>query len=164
MLNAKLEKALNKQINEELYASYIYLSMSAFFESKNLSGFAHWMKLQSQEEYGHAMKIYDYVFLKGGQAELFAIPEPKKEWDSAVNVMEDTLAHEQKVTKLINDLMDLAIAEKDHATASFLNWFVDEQVEEEDNATKILETVKMVNQSKNGLYMLDRELSKRATN
>jgi len=161
MLNAKLEKALNKQINEELYASYLYLSMSAFFESKNLSGFAHWMKLQSQEEYGHAMKIYDYVFLKGGQVELFAIPEPKKEWNSTLNVMEDTLAHEQKVTKLINDLVDLASAEKDHATASFLNWFVDEQVEEEDNATKILETVKMVSESKNATYMLDRELSKR---
>jgi ferritin len=140
MLNLKLEKALNKQINEELFASYLYLSMSAYFESMNLSGFAHWMKLQSTEEYEHAMKIYE----------------------SALNAMEDTLAHEQKVTKLINDLMDLAIAEKDHATASFLRWYVDEQVEEEDNATKILETVKMVSQSKNGLYMLDRELSKRS--
>ncbi|HPI37239.1 MAG TPA: ferritin [Ignavibacteriaceae bacterium] len=162
MLNLKLEKALNKQINEELFASYLYLSMSAYFESMNLSGFAHWMKLQSTEEYEHAMKIYDYVFLKGGKVELFGIAEPKKEWESALNAMEDTLAHEQKVTKLINDLMDLAIAEKDHATASFLRWYVDEQVEEEDNATKILETVKMVSQSKNGLYMLDRELSKRS--
>ncbi|MBV6510970.1 MAG: ferritin [Ignavibacteriales bacterium] len=161
MLNAKLEKALNKQINEEFYSSYLYLSMSAWFESKSLLGFANWMKLQSKEEYQHAEKFYNYVFTKGGTVTLAPIGQPKTEWKSVLDAFQNTLEHEQHITKCINDLVDLALAEKDHATGAFLQWFVNEQVEEEANATKILDDLKMIGDNSYGIFMLDREMGQR---
>ncbi len=161
MLSEKMEKALNKHLNEELYSSYLYLSMSAYFESKNLSGFANWMKVQYQEENLHAMKFYTYILQKGGKVILLKIDEPKTEWNSTVEVFEDTLKHEQKITSLINNLVDLAVQERDHATVTFLNWFVTEQVEEEANVVKILEDLKMIADNRSGLFMMDRELATR---
>lgn len=161
MLNAKLEKALNKQINEEFYSSYLYLSMSAWFESKSLLGFANWMKLQSKEEYLHAEKFYNYVFAKGGRVTLDPIGQPKTEWKSVLDAFQNTLEHEQHITKCVNDLVDLALAEKDHATGAFLQWFVNEQVEEEANATKILDDLKMIGDNSYGIFMLDREMGSR---
>lgn len=162
MLDKKIEKALNEQINEELYASYLYLSMSAWFEEQNWGGFARWMALQSQEEYGHAMKIYRYIVERGGRVELGAIKEPKKEWKSVLNVFEEALAHEEHVTKRINDLTDMAIKAKDHASNIFLQWFVTEQVEEEDNANQMIAKLKLVKDNTGGLFILDREAGARA--
>ena len=161
MINPKMEAALNKQINEEFYSSYLYLSMSAYFESVNLAGFANWMKVQSQEEYFHATKFYNYVIQKGGKVTLEAIAKPKIVWSSTIEAFEDTYAHEQKISALINGLVDLALELKDHATNSFLQWFVTEQVEEEANDVKILEDLKAVGDNRSVLFMIDREMSTR---
>ena len=161
MLGKKIEEALNKQINAELYSSYLYLSMQAYFASENLGGFANWMGAQMQEELLHALKIFDFVNERKGRVLMKAIEQPPSEWKSPLNVFEDTLKHEQKVTNMINKLSDLAISEKDHATASFLKWFVDEQVEEEASADKILQQLQMIKESAGGLFMLDKELGKR---
>jgi ferritin len=161
MITEKIEKALNQHLNEELYSSYLYLSMCAYFQIQNLSGFANWMKVQYQEENFHAMKFYDYIIQKGGKITLLKIDQPKTSWSSTLEVFEETLKHEQKITALINNLVDLAIQEKDHATVNFLNWFVNEQVEEEANVEKILSEIKMVGDNKTGLFMMDRELGTR---
>jgi ferritin len=161
MLNKKVEEAMNKQINAELWSAYLYLSMSAYFESQNLSGFANWMKVQWQEEISHAMKFFDYINERGGRVNLMPIAEVKTEWKDAVEIFEETLAHEQKVTSMINSLVDLVIIEKDHATNSMLQWYVKEQVEEEANADNILQQLKMVHDNQQGLLMLDRELQSR---
>lgn len=161
MLNKKLEKALNKQINEEFYSSYLYLAMSAWFETKNLLGFANWMKMQSKEEYVHAEKIYNYVFTKGGLVTLEAIAQPRTEWKSVLDAFENTYEHEQHITKCINDLVDISVQEKDHATNAFLQWFVNEQVEEEATAQKIVDDLKMVGDNNYGIFMLDREMGTR---
>ena len=162
MLKEKVQKSLNQQLNAELYSSYEYLAMSAYFESENLSGFATWMRAQSQEEYGHAMKFYNYLLEAQGEINLTQINAPKVGWKSAEEVFRDTFEHEQKVTKSIYDLVDLAIAEKDHATNIFLHWFVTEQVEEESTALKILDKIKLVGDNKSGLLLLDHELGGRA--
>ncbi len=161
MLKASILNILNKQINEELYSSYLYLSMSAYFSSINLDGFAKWMKIQSAEEYGHAMKIYDYVIQCDGKVTLKAINNPKSQWKSALEVFQDTLKHEQYISGCINNIVNLAIKEKDHATNNFFQWFVAEQVEEEANARNIVDKLKMIGETKSGLFMLDRELGKR---
>jgi ferritin len=161
MLNKKVENLLNQQVNAEMYSGYLYLSMNSYFESKNLSGFANWMKVQAQEELSHAMKIYDYIIERGGTVTLTAIEAPKTQWQSITEVFEDTYAHEQKVTGLINDLVDSASEEKDHASVNFLQWFVDEQVEEEANASKLLEELKMIGEGGTALFMMDRELRQR---
>lgn len=161
MLTSKIEQAINRQINAELYSAYLYLSMCAYFESISLAGFANWMRQQTQEEMFHAMKMYDYVNERGGRVILQAIDQPPADWDSAVAVFADVLAHEQKVTGLINDLVNLALDERDHATNIFLQWFVSEQVEEESSAGAILDRLKMVGNDANGLFMLDRELGQR---
>jgi ferritin len=161
MIGKKMEVALNEQINAELYSSYLYLSMSAYFESLNLRGFAHWMRVQAQEEEGHALKIYDHIIERGGRVTLGALEAPPTEWDSPLAVFEQVYSHEQKVTGLINELVDLAASENDHATRSFLQWFVDEQVEEEDSANQVLEKVKLVAGAPGGLFMIDRELAQR---
>lgn len=161
MLSEKMEAALNKQINAELYSSYLYLSMSAYFESENYEGFSAWMKMQSQEEYGHAMKIYDFVNQRGGRVKLSQIDAPAVEWDSVEKVFEETLTHEKHVTSLIHDLVNIAAEEKDHASASFLQWFVDEQVEEEDTASTIVENLKRMDGNRGALFMYDRELGRR---
>ncbi|KPJ58395.1 MAG: ferritin [Planctomycetes bacterium DG_23] len=161
MIGKKMEVALNEQINAELYSSYLYLSMSAYLESLNLRGFAHWMRVQAREEEGHALKIYDHIIERGGRVTLGAVEAPPTEWDSPLAVFEQVASHEQKVTGLINELVDLATSENDHATRSFLQWFVDEQVEEEDSANQVLEKFRLVAAAPGGLFMIDRELAER---
>jgi ferritin len=161
MLSKKMLEALNKQINAEYASSYLYLSMAAYFETATLKGFAKWMRLQAKEEEEHALKFFDYINDRGGRVTLLPIPAPPKDFPSVLAVMEATLKHEQKVTSLIHALVDQAIEEKDHATHIFLHWFVEEQVEEEANASEIVEKLKMINQSSGGLLMLDKELGKR---
>lgn len=161
MLTEKMQKALNGQLNAELYSSYLYLSMNAFFTSVNLDGFANWMYYQAQEELTHAMKFYDFINQRGGRIQLQQIEAPPSQWDSPVAVFEDTLAHEQKVTGLINDLVEIAHEQRDHATQIFLQWFVSEQVEEEDSVSGVLEQLKLMGEAKGGLFMIDRELAKR---
>lgn len=161
MLNKKIEEALNSQINAEMYSSYLYLSMSAYFESTGLSGFANWMRAQAQEELMHAMKFYDYVNERGGRVILGPIEAPLSEWESPLATFEATYEHEQKVTGLINDLVNLAMEEKDHATNTFLQWFVTEQVEEEASASEIVNKLKLIGDAPGGLFMLDRELGTR---
>ena len=161
MLTAKMQKALNNQLNAELYSSYLYLSMNAYFKSVNLDGFANWMYYQAQEELEHAMKFYDFINQRSGKVELLPIEAPPAEWDSPLAVFEATLKHEQKVTGLINDLVDVAHEERDHATNIFLQWFVSEQVEEEENVGGVLEQLKLMGDAKGALFMIDRELAKR---
>lgn len=156
-----MEKALNSQINAELFSSYLYLSMAAYFESQNWSGFAVWMQKQSYEEYGHAMKIYKYVVETGGRVSLEAIEKPKFEWKSCLEIFEESLKHEIYITNRINDLVNLAIEEKDHATNIFLHWFVTEQVEEVAVVDQIVNKFKLVGDNKTALYMLDKELGSR---
>ncbi|MBE0535929.1 MAG: ferritin [Phycisphaerae bacterium] len=161
MLTDKVEKALNGQINAELYSAYLYLAMAAHFEQGDLPGFANWMRVQAQEEQFHAMKIYDFILERGGKIVLSAIEAPASTWKSPVDVLKATLEHEQKVTGLINDLVYLARDQKDNATEIFLQWFVNEQVEEEDSASKILGQLKMIEGSPQALFLLDRELGQR---
>lgn len=135
--------------------------MSAFLASKNLSGFSNWMKVQFEEEQFHALKLYQYILDRGGKVELEKIEKPKTEWTNIVNVFEEVLAHEEKITSLINNLVDLAIQEKDHATVNMLQWFVEEQVEEEANASDLLGQLKLIQGKGSGLYMIDKELKQR---
>jgi ferritin len=161
MLSEKMQAALNAQINMEFFASYQYLAMAAYFESENLMGFANWMHMQSQEENMHAMKFYHYVNDRRGRVTLQALDMPKTAWSSPLETFEDALKHEQKVTAKINALVDLAIQESDHATNSFLKWFVDEQVEEEANVDAVIQDLKRIGSASQGLFMLDRELAQR---
>ncbi len=161
MIKEKIQDALNKQLNAELYSSYLYLSMSACFESINLKGFANWMKVQTQEELVHVMKFYDYIIERGGRVILSSIESPPTEWASPLAIFEHAYQHEQKVTGLINDLVDLAVAEKDHATNNFLQWFVSEQVEEEASADEVIQKIKLMGDAHGGIFMLDRELAQR---
>jgi len=161
MLKKKIEDALNKQVNAEIFSAYLYLAMNAYFEFRNLSGFGNWMRIQAMEEMTHAMKIYDFINERGGRAILTAINGPKNDWQSIIEVFEETYAHEQKVTGLINDLVNLAQEEKDHATTGFLQWFVTEQVEEEANASRLLEESKRIGDEGSVLFLLDRELKLR---
>ena len=161
MISKKMERALNEQVNAELYSAYLYLSMEAYFKSLNLNGFAHWMRVQAQEEMTHAMKIYEFINERRGRITLKAIDGPQTKWDSPLAVFKDAYAHEQKVTGLINGLVDLAIEEKDHATNAFLQWFVNEQVEEESSADQIVQQLKVMEKAPGGMFMLDRELGQR---
>ncbi len=161
MLSDKMVKALNDQINAEMYSAYFYLGMNAYFESNSLAGFAHWMRFQAQEEMLHAMKLYDYVNERGGQVVLDAIAKPPAGWSSPQEVFDDVLAHEQKVTGLINDLMNLAMDERDHASMGFLQWFVSEQVEEEDSVGAVVDKLKLIGSDTSGLFVLDQELGNR---
>lgn len=161
MLNKKVEKELNKQINAELFSAYLYLSMSAYLESINLSGFAHWMRIQAQEEEFHAMKFFDYINERGGKVILTNIENPKTIWENVIEVAAEAYAHEQIVTGLINNILDVAIEEKDHATSNFLQWYVAEQIEEESSTENILNQLKMLDGKGSGLFMLDKELSTR---
>lgn len=161
MLSERMEKALNGQLNAEIYSGYLYLSMNAYFKSINLDGFANWMFNQAQEEMLHAMKFYEFVNQRGGKVHLTAIEAPPTEWSSPLAVFEDTLKHEKKVTGLVNDLVDISLKERDHATQIFLQWFVTEQVEEEESVGNVLEQLKLLEDAKGGLFMMDRELAKR---
>ncbi|RMG05793.1 MAG: ferritin [Nitrospirae bacterium] len=161
MLDKKMEKALNDQINAEIYSAYLYLSMSAYFESINLKGFANWMRVQTMEEQTHAKKFYDFMLDRGGRVLLTSIDAPPTEWESPLAAFEHVLEHEQHVTSLINGLMDLAIDLRDHATSSFLKWFIDEQVEEEATADEIIQSLKLNEKNPAGLFMIDKELGQR---
>ncbi len=161
MLKETIQNALNAQLGREMYSSNLYLAMAGYFQSINLKGFAHWMRLQAQEETGHAMKFFDYMLERGGLARISSINEPPSSWDSPLSAMEDALKHEQYVTQNINSLADLAIREGDHATQIFLQWFVTEQVEEEASVSEIVEKLKMIGDWKGGLLMIDNELGKR---
>jgi ferritin len=161
MINTKMEKALNAQLNAEFYSAYLYLSMAAYFESANLAGLANWMRIQFQEEQFHGTRFFDFILERGGKVTLAAIDEPEKDWDGPVAVFAATLAHEQKVTGLINDLMYLARDERDNASEIFLQWFVKEQVEEESTADTILGKLKLAEGSPHALLMIDQELGAR---
>ncbi len=161
MIGQKMQDAFNKQINEEMYSSYLYLSMAAYFEAVNLPGFAHWMRTQVQEEMFHAMKFFNHIGERGGEVELMAIKEPRKKWDSPRQVFEDSLKHEQYITGCINKLMDLAVEVRDYAGQNLLKWFVDEQVEEEDTFTDVLEKLKRIGDNDALLLMQDLEMAKR---
>ncbi|AEA33390.1 ferritin [Hippea maritima] len=161
MISKRMEEALNNQINEELYSAYLYLSMSAWFDSIGLKGFANWMMVQYKEETDHAMKLFNYLARQGAKIELKAIAEPPKEWKSPLHAMEETLKHEQHITKCINELVDLAEKLKDRATYNMLQWFVDEQVEEEENDRDIIDKLKLVEDSKHGILLVDKELAQR---
>ena len=161
MLKEKMLNALNEQINAEQYSALLYLAMSAYFNDKGLPGFANWMYIQYQEELSHANKFFNYVAERGGKVKVSAIKQMPTEWDGIIDAYEATLVHEQMVTGLINGLMDIAFAESDHATQSFVRWFVDEQVEEEANVKEILDTLNLVGSQGNGIFMLDREMRQR---
>jgi ferritin len=156
-----MEKSINSQIQAEFESAYLYLSMAAWFEDEDLPGCAHWMEKQAEEELEHGMKFYTYLISRGGSVVLEAIPTPKKDWGSAVEVFEEVLSHERLVTELIDKMAELAEKENDRATRSMLNWFINEQVEEEENAAGILAKFKRVAGKPMGLIMLDKELGKR---
>jgi ferritin len=161
MLKEKVLNAINDQINAEQYSAFLYLSMSAYFQDLGLPGFANWMFIQYQEELTHANKFFKYVHERGGKVLVKAIDQVETEFAGVIDAFEKTLAHEQYVTDRINKIMDVAISESDHATTSFLKWFVDEQVEEEANVTEILDTLKLISGQGNGIFMLDREMRSR---
>jgi ferritin len=162
MLSKKMQDVLNKHLNEEFYSSYLYLSIAAHFEEQNLRGVANWFKIQSQEEYGHAMKFYMFIIQTGGTVTLKQINSPKTSWKNVMEAFKDTLAHEKKITGLIHKLVDTALQSKDYATNNFLQWFVTEQVEEEATVEEIINKLELIGDAKGGLFMLDRELGARA--
>lgn len=161
MINAKIAAALNDQLNLEYYSAYSYLAMSAYFLTQNLNGFAHWMRVQAQEELGHGMKIYDFLDDREAEIRFQALDAPKQNWDNPLDVFEDSLAHEQKVSQSIYNIADLALSERDHATHTFLQWFIAEQVEEEAAVKELIDTLKLVGTEGNGLFLLDRDLAQR---
>ncbi|MBN2259071.1 MAG: ferritin [Clostridiales bacterium] len=161
MISKKIVDTINAQINEELFSSYLYLSMAAYFENMSLTGFANWMRIQAQEEQFHAMKFFDYLIERGGEVELLAIEKPENKWDSILIAFEETLKHEEHITERINNLVSIAFDEKDYAAQNFLQWYVDEQVEEEAAASQILEQLRFLGENKHGLLMLDREFRTR---
>ena len=162
VLKENIQKALNEQLNAELYSSYLYLAMSAYFGSINLKGFANWMRIQAQEELAHTMKFYDFIEERGGRVLLSSVDGPRAEWSSPLEVFEQVYEHETHVTALINTLVDVSIKESDHATNNFLQWFVAEQVEEEATADDVVQRLKLVGNDGAGLFLIDQELAARA--
>ena len=161
MISPKMQDGLNDQVAFEFYSAHIYLAMSSYLESIDLPGCAHWMRIQYQEETFHAEKLFDYIIERDGRAILNSFDQPDKEWSSVMAAFEGAYAHEQKVTRRFDALMDTAIGEKDHATQIFLQWFVNEQVEEEASVKAIIQQLKMLADSKAGLFQVDRELAQR---
>ena len=161
MINEKMEKALNEQINKELYSAYLYLSMQAYFERLNLTGFTNWMSVQVQEEHAHAMGMYNYLHERGGKVELLPIDKPEIDWESPLKVFEHVLEHEQYVTSLINGLIDKAEETKDRAALSFLDWYLKEQVEEENNVGNVLAKLQLIGEDKHALLLLDKDMETR---
>jgi ferritin len=160
-MNAKVEEAINEQIHAEFYSFYLYLSVAAYFTVHHLDGFSHWMRIQAQEEFSHAMKLFDYLNERGGAVRLKALDAPPTEWQSPSDAFKAVLEHERHISERINTLVNLANAERDHATTVVLHWYVNEQVEEEATADTLYHQVKMVEDSPHGLLMLDRELAGR---
>jgi ferritin len=161
MINERIEKAFNEQINAELYSSYLYLAMAAYFASVNLQGFANWMRCQAQEELMHAMKFFTFINDRAGRVALGTIDAPPASWESPLSAFEAAYNHEQRVTAMINNLVDIALEERDHAANNFLQWFVKEQVEEEASADGVVQQLKLSGDQGSGLFMLDRELGAR---
>lgn len=161
MISKKMEDAINNQVTAEIYSAHLYLSMSAYLDSIDLPGFASWMKIQYQEEISHAFKMFNYIIERDGRARVSQIDEPQFGWNSALDVFQAAYAHEQKVTGLINNLVDIALEEKDHASNIFFQWFVNEQVEEESTAKGVIQQLKLLGDSKAGLFQIDRELGQR---
>ncbi len=162
MVSKKLEEAINKQINAELWSAYLYLSMSAHFSNKGLPGFANWFKVQFHEEQDHALKFMNYLIAKGNKVELHPIEEVDKTWETVISAFEVTLNHERVVTSLINDLVSLARSENDYATENMLQWYINEQVEEEESAQGMIDALKLIGESGLGIYTMDKELSQRS--
>jgi ferritin len=161
MLSEKMQEALNAQLNAELYSSYLYLAMAAYFEASNLPGFGRWMKVQGREEMAHGMKFYEHINDRRGRVALRAVEAPPLEWKSPLAAFEDAYKHEQKVTGLIANLVKVAASENDVAAGIFLQWFVTEQVEEEKSADEVVQKLKRIGDSPQGLLLLDRELGQR---
>ena len=162
MLSEKMAQALNKQLNNELYSAYLYMSMSAYSTYIGLKGFANWFTVQYQEEMVHALKIYDYINDQGSQVNLLEIGRPPAKFESPLDMFEKTLQHEKFITQCINGLIDLAIAERDHATNAFLQWFITEQIEEEANDNEIISRLKLAGDNSNALLFIDKDLGARA--
>ena len=161
MLSKKLQEAINAQINAEYWSAFLYLSMSADFSAKGLPGFANWMEMQIAEEQSHGLKFLNYMLSRGAHPELRQIDKVQNTWNTPLDAFKDALAHEQVVTKLINDIYSLATQEKDYATQSMLKWFIDEQVEEEESVQAIIDTLALVGDNGYGIYQLDKELQTR---
>jgi ferritin len=161
MLDPKMHDALNDQINAEMFSAYLYLAMSAWCESTNLQGSAIWFMSQAQEEMIHAMKFYNFILSRGGEVELKPLEKPQKSWKSVMEAFEAALEHEKYITGRINNLVNLAIELKEHASNQMLQWYVAEQVEEEDNVTKVIQKLKLVETTPGGLYLVDKELGLR---
>jgi ferritin len=161
MIEKTMQDAMNEQINKELFSSYLYLSMAAWFEDRNLPGFANWMRIQADEEREHAMKFYDFILERGGKVQLKAIDAPKMDWSSTLEAVEEVAAHEGKVSASIHALYELALKEKDYPAQVMLQWFIAEQVEEEKNAAELVANVKMIEAHETAVLMLDHRLSKR---
>ena len=161
MLHPKIQDAFNRQLGAELFSAYLYAAMSAYFEATNFKGMAGWMRAQAGEEVGHAMKFYDFINERDGRVILTQVGAPKTEWDSPLDVFQDAYKHECKVSTMINELESLALGEKDHAAATFLQWFVNEQVEEEASVQAIVDKLKLVGDNGVGLFMIDNELGQR---
>ncbi len=161
MLSERMQKAINDQINAELYSSYMYAAMSMYFQSVDMSGAAGWMNAQAKEELIHAEKFMDYINGRGGRVTLQTIEKPPSEWKSVLDTFEAALKHEQKVSSMINSLVTLARDEKDHMTDNFLQWYVAEQVEEEASAAEVVRKLKLIGDSGGGMFMIDNELGRR---
>ncbi|HAW08640.1 MAG: ferritin [Chloroherpetonaceae bacterium] len=161
MLQQEIQESLNQQIIREMYSSNLYLSMAAFYASNNLNGFANWMRLQAEEELMHALKIFDYILDRNGKVKLEQIPAPPTSWENPISPFEDSYKHEQLVSSQINEIQDIAFRLKDYPTVSFLNWFADEQVEEEKNTNDILDRLYLAGDSKASLFLIDSSLSSR---
>ena len=161
MIHEKMEEEINKQINEEMYSAYLYMSMAAYFETLNLKGFANWMFVQYREETDHALKFYNYLKERGGKIKLMAIDEPPHEWKSPKDAFEATYKHEKHITERINHMIDVAEELRDRPTFNLLQWYIDEQVEEEANDEEIIGQLEIIGDNKHALLMLDRELSNR---
>lgn len=161
MLSPKLYEALNAQINAEFWSAYLYLSMSADFEQKGLPGFANWMHIQFREEQDHAMKLFNFIVSRGGKPELLPIDKVQTSWKSPLDSFKDTLKHEQEVTAMINNLYFVSTEQKDYATQSMLQWFIDEQVEEEKTAQEIIDSLTLIADNGLGMHMLDKEFAAR---
>ena len=161
MIGKKMRDLMNEQIKNELESYYIYLSMVAYFHSQNLDGMAHWMRCQAHEEMIHAMKFYDHIIDRGGTVELLNLKQLKTKWKSPLEAWQDTLEHEKFITAKIHDLVKLSRKENDIASDTLLNWFSKEQIEEESNAEKVLRQMEMIGDSKQGIYLLDRDLATR---
>lgn len=161
MLTARIERELNAQLNREFFSAYLYMAMAAYFQSIDLLGFANWMQIQAKEELFHAEKFYLFIQERNGKVALEQVDKPQIEWESPLAAFENSLAHEEFITKSLNELVNASLEEKDHATNIFLQWFITEQVEEEANATEVIRKLKLMKDAPGGLYLLDKELGTR---